>query len=91
MSVGQVEVIATERNLDLSAAFDQNVAKSPAFQLSKADMIRNIITMPNVSEGGVSISITDRRTLIGLANGIYSKYGEPLIKEENPTVTPIPE
>ena len=89
MSKEQAEVIAIERGLDAGAEFDVEIGRSSAFMLSKADMIRNIVTMPNVSEGGVSISISDRKTLIGLANGIYSKYGEPLIKDENPTVTPI--
>jgi len=89
LSATQAEVIAVERELDLTAEFTKEIGRSPKFQLAKADMIRNIITSPNVSEGGVSISLADRKTLIGIANGIYGKYGEPLIKEQHPTVTPI--
>ena len=85
----QAEVIAVERGLELDADFTAEVGKSPGFCLAKADMIRVFITSPNVSEGGVSISISDRKTLIGIANGIYSRYGEPLIQEEHPKVTPI--
>ena len=70
--------------------FTPEIGRSPAFLLAKADMIKNIVTAPNVSEGGVSISITDRKTLIGIANGIYAKYEpESAILELRPTVTPI--
>lgn len=90
VSETQAEVIAIERGLDVGADFDRRTGSSPDFLLAKADMIRTIVTAPNVSEGGVSISITDRSTLIGLANGIYSKYEpESLILEQHPTVTPI--
>ena len=82
----QIEVIATQRGLDLSATFTRDVSRSPEYQLSQADAIRLMITAPNVSEGGVSISFSDRKFMMSLANAIYSKYGEPLIKEDNPTV-----
>lgn len=87
----QAEVIAEIRGLHLYDVFSEAIGKSPAFELSKADMISNYVTSPNVSESGVSISISDRKTLIGIANGIYRKYNETgsLILEEHPTVTPI--
>lgn len=92
LSATQAEVIAEDRGLKLDAQYTKAIGKTPEFRLAKADMIRNIITAPNVSEGGVSISYSDRKTLIGIANGIYAKY-EPgsVIKEEHPTVTPIEE
>lgn len=87
---GQVGVIAEDRELDLDAQYTKAVGQTKGFQLAKADMIRAIVTAPNVSEGGVSISIDDRKTLIGIANGIYAKYEpESLIHEATPTVTPI--
>ncbi|MBR0292076.1 MAG: hypothetical protein IJQ79_08085 [Bacteroidales bacterium] len=90
LSAGQVEVIAEDRDLKLDAEYTKKIGKTEGFQLAKADMIRCIITAPNVSEGGVSISIEDRKTLIGIANGIYSKYEpESFIQEAIPTVTPI--
>lgn len=82
----QAEVIATSRGLDLQAEFTPQDATSKEFQLSKADAFRLAIVSPNVSEGGVSISYSDRKWMMSLANAIYSKYGEPLILEDNPTV-----
>ncbi len=53
---------------------DTYVAGEP-FDLAYADSIVMILTTPNISEGGYSISLTDRTALINLANGIYAKYG----------------
>jgi len=50
-------------------------AKGQAFDLAYADAITTLITTPNVSEGGYSISLADKKNLIKLANGIYTKYG----------------
>ena len=90
LSECQIEVIATRRDLESGDEFSSEVGRSPAFLLAKADMIRTIVTAPNISEGGVSISISDRRALIGMANSIYSRYEpESIILEQCPTVTPI--
>lgn len=82
----QAEVIAITRGLDVDDDFTSAVANSREFLLSKADMIRLVITQPNISEGGVSISFTDRKSLIGIANAIYRSYGESVIGEAEPTV-----
>jgi hypothetical protein len=86
ISASQAEVIATCRDLDLGVDFTSGIAQSRQFELAQADCIRNAIFSPNVSEGGVSISWGDRRAMMAMMNRIYAKYGEPLIKEENPTV-----
>lgn len=59
--------------------------KSQAFDLAYADCITTLVTAPNVSEGGYSVSLSDKATLIKLANGIYAKYGQPGIMK--PTAT----
>jgi hypothetical protein len=46
-----------------------------AFDLAYADAVVTLITAPNVSEGGYSVSLSDKETLLKLANGIYTKYG----------------
>lgn len=51
-------------------------SKGQAFDLAYADSITMLVTSPNISEGGYSVSLADKQTLIKLANGIYSKYGE---------------
>ena len=82
----QVVVLSINRGLDLGDEYSQEVAHSQAYELSMADMITCIITTPNVSEGGVSISYSNLGYLRGIANRIYAKYGEPIIGEQHPTV-----
>lgn len=86
-SYEQAEVIAVKRGLDLEADFSQEIANSEEFQLSQADAMRLLLSAPtSVSEGGVSISFSDRKLLRSMANAIYAKFGEPQILEDNPTV-----
>ena len=47
---------------------------SEAFDLAYADMITSLVTAPNITEGGFSISLTDKQTLLSLADKIYTKY-----------------
>lgn len=53
-------------------------AKCQAFDLAYADSVIMLLTSPNVTEGGYSVSQTDKKMLLDLANGIYVKYGEPI-------------
>ena len=61
----------TDRGLVDSATY----AKCQAFDLAYADAIMMLVTAPNTSEGGYSVSMADKNALIALANGIYDKYG----------------
>jgi len=81
-----VETIAIERGLTPGEVFDREVSLSKEFRLTKADIICRTLLAPNVSEGGVSISWSDRRLFLGMANAVYSEYGEPLVQELTPTV-----
>ena len=47
-----------------------------SFDLTYADTIVMLLTTPNISEGGYSISLTDKTALIKLASDIFTKYGE---------------
>jgi hypothetical protein len=49
--------------------------KGKAFDLAYADLIITLLHSPNVSEGGYSISISDKAALEKVATGIYAKYG----------------
>lgn len=51
------------------------VLNSKNFELATADLMFWMITTANVSEGGVSISVTDKDSLKSVASGIYSKWG----------------
>jgi hypothetical protein len=55
-----------------------NYAKGQSFDLAYADAITTLVTAPTVSEGGYSISLSDKKALSDLADGIYKKYGEPI-------------
>lgn len=85
----QLEVIAASRGLVLNDDFDSFVSSGKSFELAKADVIRLAVMTPNISEGGVSISFSDRSGMISIANAIYGKYGEPLLGQEAPTVKPL--
>ena len=77
----------SDENKYLSALEDRNLVSTDDYdpasstaqqnmQLAKADLLIVIATAPNISEGGYSISLSDKNMLIDLANGIYRKYGE---------------
>jgi hypothetical protein len=63
--------------------------ETQASELAAADAITLLVTAPNVSEGGYSLSLSDKSSLIKIATGIYTKYGEvnPLV--EPPKVTAV--
>lgn len=84
-----LDVIAISRGLVLDDLYDPFVASSKPFDLAKADVIKTIIMTPNISEGGVSISFSEKANMISIANGIYGKYGEQLLGQETPTVKPL--
>lgn len=45
------------------------------FELATAALYVLIVTSPNISEGDFSVSPSEKTALIGLASGIFSKYG----------------
>lgn len=67
----------TDRGMTASADY----AYSAAFQLAYADVIMTLVTSPNISESGYSISMSEKESLKKLAQGIYETYG---------AVSPIP-
>ena len=46
------------------------------FDLAYADAINTLVTAPDQSEGGFSISLTEKKYLLSLADGIYTKYSK---------------
>jgi len=62
----------TDRGLTASADY----SNCSAFQLSYADTIMTLIHSPSVSEGGYSISLSEKENLLKLAQGIYEGNGE---------------
>lgn len=87
-----IMAIAIERGLDHDSAFTTELAKSKEYQLAKADCIRYVLGMVNLSQSGASVTQTDIRAKMSIANAIYRRFGEPLIQDTNgvrPTVTKL--
>lgn len=69
--------ILIKRGLTGYSEFSQTVATSKAFELCEADVYTYLVSGNNISEGGYSVSLTDKSNLMKLASAIYSKHGEP--------------
>ncbi|MCQ2383576.1 MAG: hypothetical protein MJZ96_01665 [Paludibacteraceae bacterium] len=85
-----IMAIAIERGLDHGSTFTTELAKSKEYQLAKADCIRYVLGMVNLAQSGASVTQTDIRAKISIANAIYRRLGEPLIQDTDgvrPTVT----
>ncbi|MBO6117373.1 MAG: hypothetical protein J6P44_02395 [Bacteroidales bacterium] len=76
-----LNLLLIQRELNNDDEFDASVAKSNAFQGAVADLYMQLATVPNMSEGGMSVSFNDASRFISLANKIYKNIGE----EENVT------
>lgn len=61
----------------VSPTGDYSLLLKSEVELSRADIYTKLLTAPNVSEGGVSISISDKTVIMKAAASIYLKYGEP--------------
>lgn len=62
--------------IDRGFTAEGNYSPSAQFGLAVADAITVLVTSPNVSEGGYSISLNDRESLMKLASRLYAKGGE---------------
>ena len=63
----------TDRGL---SGTDLYTGTSRALELAKADIFMVLATSANVSEGGFSVSIPDRKVFLSRATAIYNRYGE---------------
>lgn len=75
ISVNRANMTLIKRGLTAANEATQAILNSREFELATADLIYWMITTPNISEGGVSLSITDKKTLQQIASGIFSKWG----------------
>ena len=55
-----IEKCALFRDLEPTTVIDSRIASDANYQLAKADIYEFLSTAPNVSEGGVSFSLTDK-------------------------------
>ena len=65
----------------------KEVLDSVEYKGAMADCLRQIILYPNsISEGGMSISKTDKDSLLSIANRLYREIGEETI-DDKPKIT----
>jgi len=65
--------VLTDRGL---TGADTYTGKSQAFDLATADVYMTLISAASISEGGFSVSMTEKNSFRELANSIYLKYGD---------------
>lgn len=76
-----------KRQLSGDAIFTAEVALSKEYQGCVADCMIGVLTSPNISEGGVSISHSDKSVILNIANTIYRNIGEKEVSDkQEPTV-----
>lgn len=78
-----IELICLKRGISASSTLDYEVSQSNTYRLCEADVIKCIIASASISEGGVSISDSDKDKLVNLANDIYRSCGEPEIGQDS--------
>ncbi len=84
--------VLIERGLSGGNVFNEEVATGKAFRLCRADCYIGQVDAPQIQEGSVAISLTDKSNFITLANAIYREYGEleyGKSSEAKPKVTPL--
>lgn len=76
LSNNTFESIITQRWIDGTDEFTTEVANSNSFKGALADVLYEVVIVPNISEGGVSISYSDKKEILKRANSLYKEIGE---------------
>ena len=71
-----LNLLLISRGLNGEDEFDVSVAKSKSFKGAVADLYLHFVTVPNVSEGGMSISYNDKNTFLSLYRALKKEIGE---------------
>lgn len=80
LSEDNVNTCLIGRGLEPTDDFETEVAESKEYRLAYADLLRFVVTMVNLSQGG-SVTQGAVGEMRGTANAIYKQYGETLIGE----------
>lgn len=73
-----------KRGLGGDDLFTAEIAQSKEFRGCVADCLIRIITAPNITEGGMSISNSDKDAMLKIANTIYGDIGESEYTDSRP-------
>ena len=74
------------RGLNADGEITPEIIKSNEFIGATADCLFALITAPNISEAGKSISLGDRGEILKVANRLYASIGEDEKTIDVPTV-----
>lgn len=72
---GSFSLALIEADIDPSLEF--NKVNSKALDIAASGLILQILTSPNISEGGYSISISDKEALLKLRSMLLAKWDLP--------------
>ena len=68
--------ILITRGLDAGAEFNVSIANSNSFKGAVADLYLQLVTVPNISEGGMSVSYGDKNVFLSLYRALKKEIGE---------------
>lgn len=71
---GKLEKALIDRGVEPSVAY--SLSGKSLLELVRADLCVKLVTAPNIQEGGIIISMTDKSNLMKIASAIYIKNGE---------------
>ena len=74
------------RGLNGSEEITPEILRSKEFKGATADCLFALITTPNISEAGKSVSLGDKGEILKVANRLYSEIGEDEKTIDVPTV-----
>ena len=74
------------RGLNADGEITPEIIKSNEFKGATADCLFALITAPNISEAGKSISLGDREIILRRVNSLYNSIGEESVAIDEPTV-----
>ncbi|PKP11957.1 MAG: hypothetical protein CVU09_00215 [Bacteroidetes bacterium HGW-Bacteroidetes-4] len=63
-------------NNGVNSTDEYSASKFATLEMCTADALKLVITMPNVTEGDLSISLADKKTIKDLVISTYNKYGK---------------
>ena len=76
MNDGYIDNKILARGLNGDAEITPEILNSKEFKGATADCLFALITAPNISEAGKSISLGDRDEILKVANRLYASIGE---------------
>ncbi|MBW6491950.1 MAG: hypothetical protein K0B15_12235 [Lentimicrobium sp.] len=71
-SAVEIELACINRGLSPDGEY---TAPSKAYDLAKADLYLVAVNKPNISEGGYSVTVSDKKNYLLLRKAIFDKYG----------------